>query len=1007
MRTLILTSKYTAPVTDAAELAASVGGCQIYAEELNEKALTGCDLLINALGNKYCSDSFAAVVSYIKKGGSLINLTPDPFTEPFHVKDGKIVYSPKCVEAALELRYATPVQYDGKVNNPVLKPALPIYEKLSDFLSDVGITGLWSPAYHISSRPEGIDKGYHDIAHVDGAVYYPVSCTDNGTVKAAPVAKISFYEKGCVYCVNFESDKISGKYAELAKLLYEDFILPHCDISLKTQYSLYRPDEKIKAVASVIMRRPANCRFILSCTNCEQSFDASGSFEKEFDLGNLPEGEHLVSLKVIYNDNKIAEKTFGFIVVSEQTEKEKMSEYVPLILDTSVAPDYMTKNGKPFPMHGANFFCTDGMRAFLLKVNTDQLRKDLVRLRELGFNILRTGIWHDARSFYNKDGTLTDMAKRNIKALFYIAAEEDFTIQFVLDSFSFNVWDRSRTPFFADDMKQCTINAVKSFCEELKYYKNVQLDIVNEPSYSLNAPWSLAIPSGEKEELAEYRQFLKERYSDDINMLRDAWGATPTYAPSFDEIELPKGDWFYRNEKYDRKADFIPRMAIRDFYDFADTAFAMWVKELKDTADKIHGGIYVTLGRDQPPRVPTHHRGTAFGGYDFTSWHQWHKDSIILTEYMLCKMRNKVCCAQEIGAYPYSDYRYGEKLTEKDLKNALQRKLLYSFGNYIMWQAQSDHEMTSPCEYQLGVIRADGSETPSCSFLRDLNRFEDIAAPYMIRRKEDDEIVLVYPESLHFSVDSSFAQTIFADGVITLHQSLSRQPATITESMLNEKYRDYIGSPKLYILADGLMLREDAWQFLLKEVSEGATLLLTGDPDTDEYGRDRKRLSTLTDMPYTRRCCRTYEKFVINGKEHTSYIGTIPNYYSPGKLFTCLEFNNGGITALRHGKGKIIYCSSPVCGGDAPARKALYEYAVKEAGLDTPAFESDGDESVLIYPMKYEKGTLYTIINDGPAKEVHFKDNLSGKTFSISLQAEGGAKLFIAEDGKLISSFIG
>lgn len=1009
MKTAILTSKYAASTVDVALLSEKLGASLIFAEALSTEALDGTSLIVNALGDAYCEDTFTLLLDAFGKGTDIIFTSAKPFTKPFSVVDGSAVFRAPTDAALRRFKLAETVYDDGECGNDVVFTAsCERYVTLASILSEGKLTRLYSPSYHLSYHLGDAFHPYFAPNIKDAELHILVSCTDGDICRAAPLTKASLFGGGNAYFLNFETEDAHELLHKLIPLLCEDAAKGTCDLEFSAKQSLYHEGETVELCVSAKLKKLEKVTFTVVVADHVFAFVGKGEFEKVIPVEGLGKGLHNAHITAKSGGNLIEERDFGFFVTTTDELKEKASEYSPLTFDPAVSPDYMLKDGVPFPMHGVNFFCTDGMRTFLLHPNITQLKKDFARLRALGFNILRTGIWVLAESFYEKDGRITAETERNLQALLLAATEADFTIQFVLDAFSFNLWDRYSTPLFKGSNNSCTKNAVASFSEAVKDFKNIQIDIINEPSYNLNDAWALATPLGDEQELKEFRDFLRERYNGDIRALRDAWGVSPDEVADFDTVMPPDGSKFMRDDKLDRKNLPTTRVATRDFYDFADNVFANWMLSLKEASRATGARIPFTLGRDEPTRVPTHQRGVAQGGYDFTSWHQWHHDSIILSEYLLCKVRGTVCCGQEIGVYPFFEYRYDrDRLSEQDINRMLCRKMLYTFGNFLLWQAQSDPFMESVCEFQLGVLRADGSESPACAFLKRLGAFEDTVAPLLLGRKEPDDILLIFPESLHFSPDFPLAQKHFSRAAFTLHNGLRRQCNVTFESTLSEENRRFFGEPKLIILTDSVLLRESAWQFLLGEVENGATLLLCADPDCDEYGRDKHRFAAITDKPYRRRNCLSFERFTLDGVTYTSDLSGSFNDYSPSKRFSVLDFGDGGVSVFPHGKGKIVYCRTPICcDGSESARTALYAFAAKEAGLGEPLFDTQSDPSVFIYPMEYEAGVLYTVINDGEAKTVSFTDLRSNSSHTLELGAEGCAKLFVLANGEEKAVFI-
>ena len=54
------------------------------------------------------------------------------------------------------------------------------------------------------------------------------------------------------------------------------------------------------------------------------------------------------------------------------------------------------------------------------------------------------------------------------------------------------------------------------FFELFKEYTNVQLEMVNEPSYSINGAWRIARPSYDENEKKNYIKWLRKKYNNSI-----------------------------------------------------------------------------------------------------------------------------------------------------------------------------------------------------------------------------------------------------------------------------------------------------------------------------------------------------------------------------------------------------------------------------------------------------------------------------------------------------------
>ena len=169
--------------------------------------------------------------------------------------------------------------------------------------------------------------------------------------------------------------------------------------------------------------------------------------------------------------------------------------------------------------------------------------------------------------------------------------------------------------------------------------------------------------------------------------------------------------------------------------------------------------MVVLMGRDESIRIPCEQDEYFAGNVDTVNWHQWQKNGIVFTEFMLNKVPDSICCGQELGVYQMEDHRGFKRLRPEQIGAVLERKLLYAFGNWVQWQWKNDPYLPEVSENTLGICRADGTETPGMDGCRRLAAAEQRMAPYMGGRDTvDSPIVVVHPTARHFSCDQAFAE---------------------------------------------------------------------------------------------------------------------------------------------------------------------------------------------------------------------------------------------------------
>src|SRR5258706_6703535 len=106
----------------------------------------------------------------------------------------------------------------------------------------------------------------------------------------------------------------------------------------------------------------------------------------------------------------------------------------------------------------------------------------------------------------------------------------------------------------------------------------------------------------------------------------------------------------------------------------------------------------------------------------------------------------------------------------------------------------------------------------------------------MVGRKPEEAVVVI-PHSNMFSV-RDLADKATRRAVRILEHQLGIPCRTVSEYHISD-----IGEPKLIVLPSPRVLTEACWQEILVRIYQGATLLVTGPFEADEYWRVQPRLA--------------------------------------------------------------------------------------------------------------------------------------------------------------------
>lgn len=997
--------------------------------------LKDVDILINVLGAYYPEEFWHELLDFYMEGGCIINIGAKPFTKPYTVKDGELHVSEETNSALHSLVVADDWIATGPVGNrhkvKAVSPAFAFVQEMADAKKLPEIMESYSAYYHLAEFAVK-ERGAHDSdAYIDSALERGCEVYDeSGRVCAVPIVKICHFNRGSLLFLNFttadkdyfDSENGIDLMAGVLRAASGKFVL-----KAAPEFARYFENEtpnvrvELKRLPSKADFSDLDLKITLELADME-SGAVIGTFESEkitFTDGhfvwnitpeNMGEGFYSVKAVLSVNGMDFAENINGFYKYSQQKMMDIVGDFEPVEVNTDICGDFCVRGGKPFAMHGTNYHTTDVYRSCFNEPNPYQTDIDLTLLRQAGFNILRTGNWQDFLKFYENDGQIKENSLRALEAFFLTAARHDLPVQFVLGAFVMNPWDHAQCPIHNPEAREKTIRAFASFAGRLNGWKNVQIDAINEPSYSLNGTWRLARPSGDPYEKKHWTEWLRSKYHNNICELHQTWGSGSEKIRAFEDAPLPqKFERRYdtRGEQYEIAGN------VTDFYIFARNSFSAWVGDIRSAVKQAAPDMIFMMGRDESLRVPSQQYESYRGHVDMINWHQWHFDTSIFGEYFFNRVRGLPCCGQEMGVYHYISPQGSQRLSEQDCANILERKLLYSFGNWIQWQAFSDPNLVELSEICLGLFRADRTESAHMGVTRLLSWIEEKTAGWNYGRNEDAvKVLMVYPTSYYFSLDRDVAFKALYNASNALHYHLKMQADLVLEQVLRDDNEAQIGNPELIIFPAAALMEDTAWEKLLKFANDGKVVLLSGFMDMNEYWKTANRLKKL-DVSCRMRNLYAVEKMTIDEEPVVQNFYNMTNMMTPGNIASRLVFDGAdanGVYVLPYGKGKILMSPVPMeLGDDVKSTAELYRFALKEAGLKNPFFElEDGEHKtgIMIYPIEYKDHIVYTIVNEGDTDTLKLKDIKTGADFEVTVDAQRGCKLWLDKRGNLAAAYI-
>jgi hypothetical protein len=528
-----------------------------------------------------------------------------------------------------------------------------------------------------------------------------------------------------------------------------------------------------------------------------------------------------------------------------------------------------------------------------------------------------------------------------------------------------------------------------AFARRLAGARDLAWDLINEPSFSSpDRLWQCRPNYDAREEIA-WSAWLRDTVpaKDDAErtrLLADRWGGTPG-----ESEKLPSLDDFG-----DRNLFGAARpMKAADYRRFAQEAFKLWASQLSGAIREAGSRQPVTVGQDEGGVVERPNPLFFGDAVDFTTNHTWWNNDALLWDALMTKRPDRPNLIEETGLMVYERPDGTVWRDDLEARDLLERKLALAIGSgaagFVQWLWNVNVYMPSDNEAGIGFLRADGTARPELAPFTGLARFaarhrELFAGPV------PEEVVLVVPHSDLFSARGSTAAAT-QRAVRTLEYALGTPVRAVAEHAVGE----LLGAPKMIVLPSPRLFRQPSWDALLAAVSRGATLLVTGAFDRDEYERPVDRSRALG-VPAAARPVAPEEELTIAGQPLR-----VP--FRGGKLervetAVLAEGEPGTVKVIPLGKGAIVWSPVPVELSDDPApAAALYAFALERAGVArTLGSAGTPDQALLARPIVFEKAVLFTIVNESSrARTAELRAGNAAAPVAITVPAGRAALIFM------------
>jgi len=325
-----------------------------------------------------------------------------------------------------------------------------------------------------------------------------------------------------------------------------------------------------------------------------------------------------------------------------------------------------------------------------------------------------------------------------------------------------------------------------------------------------------------------------------------------------------------------------------------------------------------------------------------------------------------------------------------------ERKVALSFvqgSGAIEWLWNTNSYMTEANESPIGAVRADSTEKPEATVMRDFATFAKSLHSHL-QSPRQPSVAVVTSQAAQFSILSDLQLEAQQKAVRALAYDLRICPYVVAENQIAK-----LGTPQLVILPSPQALNENTWQGLLAYVKGGGNLLITGPVSRDEHWHFHDRAKNLGLNAQTEPQGYRDAEIHLPGK-------TVPLSFDQQKqsALEALRFGDGATwMEASFGKGKVFwsYYSIELAEGRDSAT-AVYAYVLATLKIK-PAFElqSPPAPGVLIYSTEFQDSVLYILesenVKDTP---IDLRDGFIGARLTLTLPAQHAALALIDKQGK-------
>jgi len=559
------------PIADSAapsaqQMADLFGGARVASAGQLAAALSSesSRLLVLPYGSAFPEESWAAIKSFLDRGGNLLVLGGMPFTraayrdaQGWHLRDYSVRFiRPLMIDQYQETPGSGGLQFE---TNPELAVKTPEFSWKRAFSPVIRLSAV--DLYHRGGAAGSLDARLTSLAWG----------TKDGRKLSAPAVEVDHdrngFDGGRWIFVNAELDSQFFNNKELVQTLVARALQGEEEFSVRPLLPLYIPGEPVELQVYWHAAQPASGLSVKVTvfpesqpSNRETLTGTVGSGARIVVPAPTGKGLFIIEAELLQGERVRAIYHSGFWIRDEA--------YLRSGPRLTVNRDYFELDGHPLAVVGTTYMSSEVQRLYFEHPNVYVWNRDIGQIHDAGLNMIRTGWWTGWDKFSDENGQPYERTLRTLEAYLMTARKYDLPVQFNFFAFLPDVLGGANA--FLDPAavrrQQTLISTVVGRFHDVPY---LAWDLINEPSFSQHL-WTMR-PNGDPVEVAAWNEWVSKRYPDRAK-LAALWNVPPQSAAG--TVALP------REEEFSARGMYVGAnsLKVNDYFLFAQEAFANWAR---------------------------------------------------------------------------------------------------------------------------------------------------------------------------------------------------------------------------------------------------------------------------------------------------------------------------------------------------------------------------------------------------------------------------------------------